>query len=90
MIISQVGPAKDEEAAGEEEETLEQWRMSKMEKEKWMQVAYLLYVDETFKRKYFRSLRRNRAESEVERMWRKRMMRKTVSSSRSLIKLSRG
>ena len=41
MIISQVGPAKDEEAAGEEEETLEQWRMSKMEKEKWIQVAHL-------------------------------------------------
>ena len=43
MIISQVGPAKDEEAAGEEEETLEQWRMSKMEKEKWMQVKMLIF-----------------------------------------------
>ena len=32
MIISQVGPAKDEEAAGEEEETLEQWRLAKMER----------------------------------------------------------
>ena len=36
--FSQVGPRKDEEANGEEEETLEQWRLAKMEKEKWLQV----------------------------------------------------
>lgn len=52
IILTQVGPTKDEEAAGEEEETLEQWRMSKMEKEKWMQVAYL-DIEESFKREYF-------------------------------------
>ena len=36
--FAQVGPRKDEEATGEEEETLEQWRLAKMEKEKWMLV----------------------------------------------------
>ena len=36
--FAQVGPRKDEEATGEEEETLEQWRLAKMEKEKWLQV----------------------------------------------------
>ena len=38
FFVVQVGPRKDEEANGEEEETLEQWRLAKMEKEKWMQV----------------------------------------------------
>ena len=41
FFVSQVGPRKDEEANGEEEETLEQWRLAKMEKEKWMQVESL-------------------------------------------------
>ena len=35
---SQLGPSKEEATEGvEEEETLERWRLAKMEKEKWMQ-----------------------------------------------------
>ena len=35
----QLGPSKTEEEteAAEEEETLEKWRLARMEKEKWMQ-----------------------------------------------------
>ena len=36
--VSQVGPAKEEEGEGEEEESLEKWRLSKMEKDLWQQV----------------------------------------------------
>ena len=38
MFILQLGPSKDDDnEGGEEEETLEKWRLEKMEKEKWMQ-----------------------------------------------------
>ena len=89
FFVVQVGPRKDEEANGEEEETLEQWRLAKMEKEKWMQVDISEERKLILTLNFCRNLRRNRAGNEATKMT-KKMMRVTVNSSKLRTKLSRG
>ena len=88
-MFAQVGPRKDEEAIGEEEETLEQWRLAKMEKEKWMQVDILEERKLILTLNFCRNLRRNRAGNEATRMTKKRA-RMRVNFSKLRTKPSRG